>query len=246
MCDRLLDDSSVEFQKIEFMIQNQCLSDINNLGHTIDATNLLKGRRSWRRINPDDIPIRGFHSAVVHEDLAEMEGCGEVPICQPDNAGDHIMQDIAVQDNTMCDDAVYNVDQSDEVCENSSLDFQDPLTISLSSLPCDLILRVMAMLSPRERFLLCVVSKLLNALFCEPALWRHINLTSCSACVTDAAVETMLAITDHLEALVIRPIAPPPFLSWRFLQALAAHPCARSLTVLIVHNCEGLLCNTPR
>ena len=104
----------------------------------------------------------------------------------------------------------------------------------------------MAMLSPRERFLLCGVSRLLNALFCVPALWRHINLTSCSSSVTDAAVETMLAITDHLEALVIRPIAPPPFLSWRFLQALAAHPCTRSLSVLVIHNCEGVLFNTPR
>jgi hypothetical protein len=231
VCDRLLDDSSVEFQKIESMMQDQCLSDINKIGHSIDTVNRLKERRSWRRVNLDDIPIRGFHSSVIHEDPIESEVAGEI---RPDPPSDDKNETFPLKDSS-CNQLEVRAEMP-----------ADSSSISLTTLPCDLILRVLALLSPRERFLLCAVSKLLNALFCEPALWRHINLTSCSARVTDAAVETMLAITDHLESLVIRPIAPPPFLSWRFLQALAAHPCARSLSVLIVHNCEGLLCNTPR
>ena len=65
LCDRLMDDSSVEFQKIESMMHDQCLSDINNIGHSVNTKNRLKDRRSWRRMNPDDIPIRGFHTAVI-------------------------------------------------------------------------------------------------------------------------------------------------------------------------------------
>ena len=237
LCDRLMDDSSVEFQKIESMMHDQCLSDINNIGHSVNTTNRLKDRRSWRRMNPDDIPIRGFHTAVIHEEM-EVDASSEIG-----TTAEVVNPDISAgSSNDLSEIAIENIPE--EACTSTAE--LAASTISFARLPCDLVLRVMAMLSPRERFLLCGVSRLLNSLFCEPALWRHINLTSCSSAITDAAVETMLALTDHLEALVIRPIAPPPFLSWRFLQALAAHPCTRSLAVLVVHNCEGLLFNTPR
>jgi hypothetical protein len=226
-----MDDSSVDLLKLESMMHDRCLSDINNLGHDLNKAN-LKDRRSWKRVNLDDLPIRGFHSQVIQEESSEPEVANETTE----------VAEIALEkkeDSKAKPTELPVIDLRLQVAEDSD-------TPSLRNLPCDLVLRMMAMLSPKERFILCGVSRLLNALFCEPALWRHINLTSCSASITDAAVETMLAITDHLEALVIRPLAPPPFLSWRFLQALAAHPCTQSLQVLVIHNCEGLLCNTPR
>jgi hypothetical protein len=230
VCGRLMDDSSVELLKLESMMHDQCLSDINNLGHELRNAN-LKDRRSWKRVNVDDIPIRGFHSEVIQEESWE-----------PDVTNKKLdATEIAFENS---EDPKASPNELPVVGSHLQV-AEDPDRPSLKNLPCDLVLRMMAMLSPKERFILCGVSRLLNALFCEPALWRHINLTSCSASITDAAVETMLAITDHLEALVIRPLAPPPFLSWRFLQALAAHPCTRSLRVLVIHNCEGLLCNTP-
>jgi hypothetical protein len=80
----------------------------------------------------------------------------------------------------------------------------------------------------------------------EPALWRSVNLSSCSSSVTDQAVEWILQAADALETLVLEPPASPPFLTWRLMQALSSSLASSSLRVLRISNCDGIIQNTPK
>ena len=80
----------------------------------------------------------------------------------------------------------------------------------------------------------------------DPVLWHQVDLTACSSCITDAAVDRILASAADIESLVLRPPASPPHLSWKLVQGLVATEACRGLRELRLDGCSGLLANTPK
>ena len=80
----------------------------------------------------------------------------------------------------------------------------------------------------------------------DPVLWQKVDLTACSSCITDAAVDRILASASDIESLVLRPPASPPHLSWKLVQGLVAAEACKGLRELRLDGCSGLLANTPK
>ena len=117
---------------------------------------------------------------------------------------------------------------------------------SLHDLPYDVLLRIVDALPIQHRFVYSLTSHLPFRLLHEAVLWREIDLTQCSSCVTDDAVSRIIQCSNQIHSLILRPPASPPNLTWKLLQGLAAQASTRTLRKLVLHGCSGLISNTPK